>query len=257
MEIRRTRMGLIVWCAATACLAGMGMLEYPVIGTHADLVGQSLTLIPKLGQIVFGVYGPSLNDPLGYFAVMAYWCGLIIFTHAMYAGASAVAKENRDGTAEYLFTMPCGRREIVWAKILAVLFNIFIMGIVNTVVNVMSMTAITSEPAVYGSVLLACLGMFFMQCLIAALGLLCSSLFKTYRTGVMLAAAVLVISYCLMFAVQYYDMPALNYISPLAFFGAWDVAENGISLIYVLLAAVVVGVCLFGTQLIYSRREMR
>jgi len=256
MEIRRTRAGLIIWCIAAAALAGMGMMEYPVIGPQTALVEQSLALIPKLGQIVFGVYGPSLSNPLGYFAVMAYWCGLVIFTHAMYTGASVVAKENRDKTTEYLFTMPCSRNEIIWAKILAILFNILVMGIVNIVINVASMTMITLAPEVYGSVLLACLGMFFIQCVIAALGLLCSAIFQTYRVGVLIAAAVLVVSYCLMFAVQYFDAPSLNYISPLAFFGAWDVAVNGISLIYVALAAAVVAVCVFATQIIYQARDL-
>ena len=256
MEIRRTRAGLIIWCAAAACLAGMGMMEYPVIGPNVDLVEKSLALIPKLGQIVFGVYGPSLNNPLGYFSVMCYWCGLIIYTHAMYTGASVVAKENRDKTAEYLFTMPCRRREIVWAKILAALFNILVMGIVNVVINVLAMTMITSDPAVYGSVLLACAGMFFIQLVVAAIGLMCSSLFRTYRVGVLTAAAALVICYCLMFAVQYLDSPSLNYISPLAYFGAWDVAVNGMNPLYALLAAGVIAVCLLVTQTVYSIREI-
>jgi len=257
MEIRRTRAGLIIWCAAAACLAGMGMLEYPVVGTNVDLVEKSLGLIPKLGQIVFGVYGPPLTDPLGYFAVMSYWSGLIIYPHAMYIGASAAAKETRDKTAEYLFTMPCTRGEIIWAKILAALFNIFVMGIVNTVINLLSLTMITGDPAVYASVSVACLGMFFIQCVVGALGLLCSALFRTYRAGVLTAAAVLVISYCLMFTVQYLDSPSLNFISPLAYFGAWDVAVRGINPVYALLAAAVVAVCLFASQIMYARREFK
>jgi len=256
MEIRRTGAGLIIWCIAAAAVAGMGMMEYPVIGPQTALVEQSLAMIPKMGQIVFGVYGPPLSDPLGYFAVMAYWCGLIIFAHAMYTGASMVAKENRDKTTEYLFTMPCARKEIVWAKILAIKFNILVMGIVNTVVNVASMTLITLAPEVYGSVLLACLGMFFIQCVLAALGLLCSAIFKTYRAGVLIAAAVLVVSYCLMFAVQYFDAPSLNYISPLTFFGAWDVAANGINVIYAALAVAVMVVCVFAAQVIYRVRDL-
>ena len=251
------RSGLIIWCFAAACLAGMGMMEYPVIAPNVDLVGKSLSLIPKLGQIVFGVYGPSLNNPLGYFSVMAYWAGLIIYTHAMYTGASVVAKENRDRTAEYLFTMPCRRKEIIWSKILAALFNILVMGIVNIIINVLSMTMITKEPAVYGSILAACAGMFFIQCAVAALGLLCSALFRTYRAGVLTAAAVLVISYCLMFTVQYLDSPSLNFISPLAFFGPWDVAVNGMNPAYALLTAAVVAVCLFLTQILYTGREIR
>jgi len=103
--------------------------------------------------------------------------------------------------------------------------------------------------------LIACLGMFFIQCVIAALGLPCSAILKTYRAGV-LSAAALAVSYCLMFAVQYFDAPSLYYISPLTFFGAWDVAANGINLLYAALAAAVVAFCVFSAQAIYRVRDL-
>lgn len=255
-ELTRTRTGLVIWSVVAGIVALFGMLEYPFISQYLNVLEDALASIPKIGQLVFGVYNADFYTPIGFYIVMYYWTGLIVFTHAIYTGASIISKESRDKTAEYLFTKPYKRNTIVWAKILTGLVNILVVGIVTIIMSLIAMLPITREPSVYGHILVASVGMLFTQCVLMSLGLLCSAIFKTYKSGASGAIIVLIASYCLMFFVQYADMPPLNFLSPLTYFPVAGVVKSSLNIIYILLAVVVVAVCVIFTQRLYSKKEI-
>ena len=255
-ELKRTRTGLIIWSFMVGLVALMGILEYPVLSQNLGLLEEALDLIPKAGQLVFGVYNVNLIEPIGYFIVMYYWTGLIIFAHAVYTGASIVSKEFRNKTAEYLFTKPYPKSTIITAKMLAAFVNILTVGLTATVMSLLAMIPITSESAVYGQVFAACAGMLVTQGVLLMLGLLCSALFKGYKAGVFSAFGALLCSYCLMFFVQYIDAPQLSFLSPLTFFSVSEVVRGGLGLLYVLLSAVIISLCICFTQRLYAKKEM-
>jgi len=255
-EFGRTRKGLLIWSAVVGIIVLFGILEYPVISQHTSVVEDALAAIPKIGQIAFGVYDANLEEPIGYYIVMYYWTGLVVFVHATFTGATIIAKESRDKTAEFLWTKPYRRSTIVWAKTLAALCNISVILSVATIMSLATMIPITGDPTVYLQILTTCVGMFFTQCVLMSLGLACSSLFKTYRLGVWAAIVVLMASYSLMFYVQYLDMPTLGFISPLAYFAVADVVANGLSILHIALTAAVIAACLVITQQMYRKKDM-
>ena len=255
-ELKRTRFGLVIWSSIVGILALFAMLEYPVVSQYTEVIGDALAVIPRIGQLIFGVYNVNLNEPIGYYIVMYYWTGLVVFTHSIYTGASIIAKESRDKTVEFTFTKPYKRRVIVWAKIYTALVNIAAIGIVAIIMSIAGMIAITDNPAVYIQIIISGFGMLFTQCVLMSLGLLCSAIFKTYKSSVKAAAVILLASYCLMFFIQYVDMPSLNFLSPLTYFSVSDVVENGFGILYIVIFVGLISICALCTQKIYSQKEM-
>ena len=255
-ELRRTRKSLVIWSAIVGLVALLGILEYPVVGRYTGEVEKALVLIPKLAQLVFGVYNINLTEAVGYYVVMYYWTGLIVFTHAMYTGASMIAKESRDHTVEYLFTMPHTRGAIVWGKVFAGLVNVAVVGAVTIGISLLAMVPVTDDPAVFRHILVSGAGLFATQCVLMALGFLCSALFNSYRAGVLAAMGVLVACYCGLFFVQYAGRPALAFLSPLAYFDISGVVHNGLRWAYLALAAAVVAICLVLVQRLYANKDM-
>ena len=255
-ELRRTRKSLVIWSAIVGLVALLGILEYPVIIQYTGEVEKALVLIPKLAQLVFGVYNVNLNEAVGYYVVMYYWTGLIVFAHAMYTGASMIAKESRDHTVEYLFTMPCTRGAVVWAKVLAGLVNIAVVGAVTIGISLLAMAPVTDDGAVFRHILVSGAGLFATQCVLMALGFLCSALFKSYRAGVLTAMGLLIACYCGLFFVQYVDRPGLAFLSPLAYFDISGVVQNGLRWLYLALAAAGAALCIVLVQRLYAKKEM-
>ena len=259
MELRRTRFSLIIWSAVAGIIVFFGILEYPALQQLTGSMGlgvmeAAIAAIPIPGQLVFGVYNVNLNDPIGYYIVMYYWTGLIVFTHAMFTGASIIAKESRDKTSEYLFTKPYKRNVIVCAKVFTAFVNILVIGIVALTLSILGMLPITHDADVYAHILATGAGMLFTQCVLMCLGLLCSAVFKTYKGGVLAAMALLITCYCLMFLAQ--SRSSLFFISPLAYFEISYVAAHGLNAWYILLSAMIIIVCLCLTQIFYKRKIM-
>lgn len=255
-EVKRTRISMMIWSIFIGLIAYFGILEYPVLAPYTALMEETLSLIPKIAQLIFGVYNVSLTEPLGYYAVMYYWTGLIIFVHAIYIGASIISKESRDSTAEFIFTKPYKRSIIVWAKIFAGFVNILVVGAVATALSIMAVTPVINDFTAYRQIFICCVGMFLTQCVLMSLGLLCSAFFKTYKSGVMGAMLVLIASYALMFFVQYIEMPVFYFLSPLTFFEVSQVISSGLRLTYIGLSVIVVAVCCYFTQHLYNKKEI-
>lgn len=255
-ELKRTRTSMIIWGLFVGLIAYMGILEYPVIGQYTAVIGDTLALIPPIAQMLFGVYNINIAQPIGYYIVMYYWAGLLVFTHAIYMGASIVAKEKRDKTAEFLFTKPEKRRTIVVAKLLAGLVNIAVVGLVAIAMSLIAMQPITTDSAVSAQILLSGVGMFATQCVLLAVGFWVSSLFKTYKSGMFASVAFLILSYCLLFFVQSVGLSSLNFVSPLAYFNVSEVVAGGINVFYVLLSIAVIAVCVYFGVRIYGKKEM-
>ncbi|MCL1899081.1 MAG: DUF5979 domain-containing protein [Promicromonosporaceae bacterium] len=70
------------------------------------------------------------------------------------------------------------------------------------------------------------------------------------------AVGVLLLSYGLMFFVQYIDAPHLSFLSPLTFFSVSEVVKDGLGILYILLSAVIITLCMYFTQRLYAKKEM-
>jgi len=255
-EIRRTRFSLTIWCLIAGLIAFLGILEYPMLAPFVKEMESALDAIPKVGQLIFGVYKVDLTIPLGFYVVMYYWTGLIVFVHAVYTGASIIMKESRDKTAEFIFTKPYKRSSIVTAKLLAGLFSITVMCVVMVALSIVGMIQAIGDASLTGAIIVSGIGMFLTQLVLMSLGFLCSAIFRTYKSGITVAMAVLITSYLLMFTVQYFDVSNLNFLSPLTYFAVYDTTDTGLSFIYIVIAIVVTAVCLFLTQRFYREKVM-
>ncbi len=253
-EMRLMRRGLIIWCALIGLTAVFGILEYPFVNQYLDMVTPALVAIPPLAQVLFGIYRVDFTTPLGYYLCMYYWCGLLAFAHAMFTGVGVVSRDLRDKTAEFLYTTPQTRGRILRAKALAAAMAVFIVWAVCTAFSVLSMLPVDASAATLRGIALASVGMLLTQWVLAAIGLLCAALAKTYSRGMGLAAIVLIAAYLVGAYVEIEGMHALNFLSPIRYVPSGSVALHGPNPLYVGLSALVVALCL-GVSLVRQRKR--
>ena len=255
-ELKRSRRNLILWCAVIGATALFGILEYPIMADYGDMIAPVLDAMPKLIQIIFGVYGADLTTAMGYYVVMYFWFGLIVFTHAAYLGASIISKEQRDKTAEYIFTMPYKRDTIVTAKIMVAVVNVLVVAIVTGLISALVMAALGVGSGGLISVLISIIGMFVTQLVFVAVGFLCSADFIKYKFAALSSIAVLIVAYIVSFAIEYIGTADyLSFLSPLRYFDVQRVISNGISPLYLLVSAVVILLSLYFTLTLYRKKD--
>ena len=129
-ELKRDRIKLIIWSAVIASMLLISIIIYPQMTSQMDEMGDMFSEMGgfsaafNMDKVNFGRYD-------GYFAVE---CGNVLgLGGAFFAallGIAALAKEERERTAEFLLTHPVSRTYVVFAKLIAVIAEVLILDLV-------------------------------------------------------------------------------------------------------------------------------
>lgn len=152
-ELRRNRLSLMIWTAVIAYMLGICIVIYPEM---APQMNQMTDMFADMGSFTaaFGMDQLNFGEFLGYFAVEcgnALGLGGALF--ASVAGISALAKEEKDGTAEFFLTHPVSRENVFFGKLISVIAQILILNVVVFAVC-LGLTASIGEQAQIGKTVL-------------------------------------------------------------------------------------------------------
>lgn len=254
-ELRLSRKILLVWMGFVLILCGFAYFEYLALqGSLGELAGM-VEDFPKILRIMFGV-NEELASALGWYGCIYFWAAFLAYGYAVYLGVSCVAKEGAQGTAEYLFTKPVGRSQIVAAKAAACVCNLLALtvfcGICNYFTAILPLGGLEQKGAVVATVI----GMFLTEAVLFALALLLSSVAPTYKGAVRLGAGLLLGAYAIYIFAEYQEMPILYYLTPLKYFDVYMVARDGFRISFLLMAAVIILVSVLASGKSWSAREL-
>ncbi len=153
-ELRRGRLSLIIWTAAIAFMLGVCVLIYPEMKSQMAEVSQVFSEMGSFSE-AFGMDQLNFGEFMGYFGIE---CGNTLgIGGALFAaitGVTALAKEEKDRTAEFLLTHPVSRATVVAQKLLAVLTQIVIFHTVVATVTALGILAIGEDVEIKTVVLL-------------------------------------------------------------------------------------------------------
>ena len=105
-ELKRSRLALIIWTAVIAFMLCITVFIYPQMKNQMADVTKAFYDMGDFSS-AFGMDKLNFGEFMGYFAVeCGNTLGLGGALFAAIVGISALAKEERDGTSEFLFTQP-------------------------------------------------------------------------------------------------------------------------------------------------------
>ncbi|MDT1938669.1 MULTISPECIES: ABC transporter permease subunit [Carnobacterium] len=122
IEWRNGIKSLILWSAAVMVILGLFMAVFPTMQSSGmkDIVNTKLDAMPSELLKMFNLQGgTSLLEVTGYFAYVFQYLFLAAGIYAVLLGATALVKEETDGTIDFLYAQPLSRRDIVFYKQIA------------------------------------------------------------------------------------------------------------------------------------------
>ena len=140
-ELKQGWKALAIWTAAIGSFIVIALLIYPEMKSQ---MGNFSDMFASMGAFTsaFGMDNMDFGTLNGYYGIE---CGNILgiggALFAAIAGISALCKEEKEGTAEWLLTLPMNRAKIVTDKLAAVLIQIVTL---NAVVYLMAAGAIAA-----------------------------------------------------------------------------------------------------------------
>ena len=257
-ELRLTRKLLIIWIALVALLTGFAAIEFVVLkdtlGQLAELTGS----FPKIVLVMFGLNGVDIGTPVGLYQCMTFWTNLLAFFFAGFLGVYAVAREEKFGTSEFLFTKPYKLKDIVLAKFWAAVVNLAIFAAVVWLASFLCIVLPIGDMGVVALHTAATAGMLFTQIVLFSIGLLISGAAKNYKAASLFTMLAVAAFYVINFVVDYAGtLDFLVYFTPVRYFEVMGVTRGGLNIGFISLSAGIIICCLFAARLLVDKKDFR
>ncbi|MCI8513749.1 MAG: ABC transporter permease subunit [Lachnospiraceae bacterium] len=224
-ELRAGRVFLAAWAAAVAFLTAICILIYPEMAGQMEEISGIFSQMGGFSQ-AFGMDRLSFGEFLGFFGVE---CGNVLgLGGALFAaliGIQALAREEKEHTAEFLLTHPVSRTRVVFEKLLAVFTQIFLLNAAVLLVTLLSVALIGESPD--GKTLaLLFLAYFLLQLETAAVCFGISAFLRQGGPGLGLGIAAL-FYFLNLVANLTRKAEFLKYLTPFGYAESADVIMNG------------------------------
>lgn len=227
-ELRQNRLSLIIWTLTIGFLMVVCVLVYPEMQSGmGDMMENINNVFSSMGAFTaaFGMDRVNFGEFMGFYSVE---CGNVIgLGGALFAallGISALAKEEKDHTAEFLLTHPLRRADVVIGKLGAVILEILILNAAILLLVIASILSIGVTPD-WTALFLLHLSNLLLQLEIA---LICFGLSAFLRQGGLgLGLGIAMVFYFLNIISNISDkLKFLNYFTPFAYTEGADILAN-------------------------------
>ncbi len=254
-ELRSNKTALIIWSAAVSFMLGVCILIYPEMSSQ---MGEISAMFSDMGAFsdAFGMDQLNFGEFMGYFGIeCGNTLGLGGALFAAIVGASALAKEEKEHTAEFLLTHPISRTRIVTEKLLSVLVQICLFNAAAVAVSVLCMVAVGVE-ADAATVALIFLAHLILQIEIAAITFGLSAFLRRGELGLGLG---------LVFALYFLnilgnlteDLEFLKFITPFGYTdGSYIVPEAALEVKYLAVGLGITALGIAAAYWQYTRKDI-
>lgn len=254
-ELRLNKTALIIWSAAVSFMLGVCILIYPEMSSQ---MGEISAMFSDMGAFsdAFGMDQLNFGEFMGYFGIE---CGNTLgLGGALFAailGASALAKEEKEHTAEFLLAHPISRTRIVTEKLLAVFAQVCIFNAVAIAVSVLCMVAVGVE-ADAATVALVFLAHLILQIEIAAITFGLSAFLRRGELGLGLGL-VFALYFLNILANLTEDLAFLKFITPFGYTdGSFIVPEGALEVKYLAVGLGITALGIAAAYWQYTRKDI-
>ena len=224
-EMRQARLSIIIWTASIGILMAICILMFPEMKGEMDSVSDMFASMGSFSA-AFGMDRISFGSLDGFYAIE---CGNILGLggafFAVFCAVTALAKEEKDHTAEFLLTHPVSRARIITEKLAAVLAQIVIMNVLTLAISVGSMY-IVGEEVPWENILLMHMAYFLLQLEIGGICFGISAFVR--RGGIGIGLGIAVMMYFLNIVANISEKAEfVKYITPFGFSDGADIITSG------------------------------
>lgn len=256
-ELKAYRKSTIIW---TCSLVGLIIMFLPIFpGFSKDIEGMKNLLegYPEAVRKAFGLTLDSFSSISGFYSYIFGYAALCGSIQAMNLGLSIVSKEAADKTADFLLTKPVTRKQILTAKLFAILTSIIITNIIYVIASIIMASFVSTAAFDIKIFIMISITMFFMQLMFMSLGILISVILPKIKSVISISLGTVFSLYIIGMFDSVIDGDVLKYITPFKYYDTSYIIKNAsyetsFIIIEIIFIAVSIGLSYF----IYSKKDI-
>lgn len=265
LEFKSILRGLLIWSGILVIILILFMAFFPSMESSAmqELVGIKLDATQAPLLEVFGLSEMSdFTDIIVYFGYVMQYINIAVAIYGALLGASALIKEESEGTIEYLYAQPITRNGIVAGKMVADLLAVCLLMILLGTVSMVLILVFSSGKQDIIRMLLEVIqiyvGTFMIGFIYIAIGFLFSVKLSNAKQIGSAAMGVVFGTYIIgVFASLADAVNILRYLSPIDCFEPYIIVKSGIDFKALTLWGGVAIIIMVMTFVFYNKKDFR
>ncbi len=254
-EIRSQRLAIIIWSLSIGLLVAACVLMYPDMKSQMSGVND---LFSSMGNFTsaFGMDRLNFGTLIGFYAVEGgNMLGIGGAFFAAIIGITALMKEEKERTAEFLLTHPVSRTKVITEKLTATFIIILILNAIVFVCSISSILMIKEE-IFWKELILFHLAYLLMQFEIAGICFGISAFIKKSGIGIGIGIAGLMYLLNIISNISE-DAKSLKYLTPFGYTECSDIInDQKINIKYLIPGMLIMIVCIIIGYIKYSKKDI-
>lgn len=256
-ELKANSKTIIFWSIGIIFIVSIWMVEFDSFANNPQM-NDLLDSMPQGMLRALGMDDMNLTSVGGFLSTISLYIYLLLGIQSVILGSSIISKEERDKTAEYLFTMPIPREKVIRSKLIASIIILVILNIITLVTTIIGSLRYEKDDKFYKFLAMLFVSVFIFQMIFLSVGMLVSSINKRYKKSGNISVSILVITFLIASLINMVDsVDYLKYITPFKYFdGARLLKSFKIEPKFLIISLLIIIIGIIGTFIFYPKRDL-
>ena len=254
-ELKANLKSLIIWAVLLLVIVYGASYEF-----EAFVGNDSFMDAMESFSAVFNALGipfSNISEPEGFVSLMSIYFYIPLSIYAAMLGSSIISKEERDKTAEYLFTLPVTRHQVLVSKVIVAFVYNMILNITLIAGTMLVYLRYTPSESFYSFMMYLSVGLIFTQFVFLSIGMFLAAVLKQYKKSSGVTVGIVMGSYLLFVLIGLSDkIDFLKYITPFKYFEVADMQTGDIKIKFVIISIAIAISCISGLFVFYRKRDL-
>lgn len=254
-ELKSNLKGFVIWTVSLCLLFYIASFEYEVFAGNEEIL-EFMDSFDFLFEALAGV-APDITTPEGYLSLVSIYIYLPLGIFSGLLGSNLISKEERDKTAEFLFSLPVKRNKVILSKVSVGFIYTIAINIVTLTATYFAFGRLGTNDVYNQFVFNMAIGVLITQLIFLGIGMVLSSILTQYKKSGSITIGVLMGTYMLSVLISLTDkIEFLKYITPFKYFSVDQMLENNFELSFIIISIALIFSTTFATFYFYKKRDL-
>ena len=260
-ELKAYYKSFLIWSATMLFLIAAGMMKYSAFAKTGESINEIFKSMPAELMSAMGIDpGMDLSSIGVFYSIFFLYFLLLMAVHSCLLGASIIAKEERDKTADFLLVKPIRRSRAITAKVLAALTMVVLYNLVTFVFSVIFVEpSNTTGESLAGPIFATTSTLLLIQLLFLCIGFCLGAWASTAARASGIATAIILGTFMIKILIELEaDLDFLRFLTPFGYFNSSEIMfDHTINLAYVAVCLLLSAATVAGTYFWFGKRDLR
>jgi ABC-2 type transport system permease protein len=256
-ELKAYRKSTIIWTVSVVALMVFFMSLFPGLTKDTDQFKKLLEAYPVGVRKALGISLGSITSLLGFYSYTFTYVVLCGSIQAMNLGTSILSKEVREKTADFLLTKPVTRKQIVSAKLLAVVTSLVITNVIYIATACITASAVSEKSVDFHTFILISVTAFFVELMFVALGFFISAWVSKIKSVLSISLGVVFGLFIITMFGSALGEKTVRYFSPFKYYDtAYIIKHSSYEASFIIIEIVFIIAAIVASFMIYSKKDI-